>query len=148
MHDVIATAGLLASITGLVGGLPHARHVWRHRREPSALQGISLASFAVALVGNVMWTVYGVGIGSFWVAAPCAVNGPIAVLTLVVVGRSKRRVRPMEGVEGASASTTAAPATLPQARVVALAHRSTGRLVAQRPAADVHGLPAHVRAAG
>lgn len=82
--------GLLASISGFLVWLPQARRVWRDRRDPARLTGISLQTQALSLVGNVLWLVHAIGIGSFWLAAPSAVNIPVVLMTIVVVRRAQR----------------------------------------------------------
>lgn len=42
------------------------------------------------LVNATGWALYGVLTGAFWVGAPGIVNGPLAILSIVLVLRSRR----------------------------------------------------------
>ncbi len=90
MHAATEVIGMLASLTSFLLWLPQGARVWKHRNDPAQLQGIVLSTQVISLAGNVLWGVYAVLIGSFWLGAPALVNGPIAVATLVVVGRASR----------------------------------------------------------
>ncbi|WP_129338078.1 hypothetical protein [Cellulomonas endophytica] len=109
MHHVVEIAGLLASLTGFVGGLPHARNVWRNRHDPVKLSGISVTSQWINLSGQLFWATYALGIGSFWVGAPTVVNGPVALLTIVVMARSRRRAVRAVGGFAVPAAVAGAP---------------------------------------
>ena len=84
---------MMASLTSFLLWLPQGARVWRHRHDPAQLQGIVLSTQAISLAGTVLWGVYAVLIGSFWLGAPSLVNGPIAIATLVIVGRAHRSTR-------------------------------------------------------
>ena len=90
MPSITEAAGLLASLTGFLVGLPHAWRVWQSRHDPVKLSGIAMSSQVLSLAGNVLWSVYAIGIGSLWVGAPNAVNGPVAILVIVVLRRVLR----------------------------------------------------------
>lgn len=90
MHWVTEVAGFLASITGFLVWVPQARRVWRDRHDPVKLSGVAVQTQALSLAGNVLWGIYAIGIGSFWLGAPSVVNIPIAVMTILVVRRSQK----------------------------------------------------------
>lgn len=90
MQLLTEATGLLASISGFLVWLPQARRVWKDRDDPARLTGISLQTQALSLVGNALWLVHAIGIGSFWLAAPSAVNIPVVLMTIVVVRRAQR----------------------------------------------------------
>jgi uncharacterized protein with PQ loop repeat len=93
MHAATEVIGMMASLTSFLIWLPQGARVWRHRRDPAQLHGIVLSTQVLSLTGNVLWGVYAVLIGSFWLGAPSLVNAPIAVATLVIVGRAGRAER-------------------------------------------------------
>lgn len=90
MHLITEASGLLASLSGFLLWLPQARRVWRDRHDRERLAGVSLQTQVLALVGNTLWGVYAIGIGSFWLGAPSAVNIPVTIMTITIVLRAQR----------------------------------------------------------
>ena len=109
MHATTEAIGMLASLTSFLLWLPQGVRVWRHRHDPAQLQGIVLSTQVISLSGTVLWGVYALLIDSFWLGAPSLVNGPIAIATLVIVGRANRSTRAQAVARPASARD-AAPA--------------------------------------
>lgn len=109
MHAVTEALGLLASLTSFVLWIPQGIRVWRARRDPAALTGIAVSTQAISLVGNVLWFVYALLIGSFWLGAPIVVNLPVLLLTIAVLVRARRLVTVRTTPPGATTPTTAAP---------------------------------------
>ena len=121
MDAATEVVGMLASLSSFVIWVPQGRRVWRARHEPAKLAGIAVSTQAISLVGNVLWSLYAIGLGSFWLGAPGIVNIPILTMTVVVLRRHARAVPPAVGTmddgvapaEGAladDASTSADPA--------------------------------------
>lgn len=97
MVDII---GALASILSFVLWLPQARLVWANRGDAHALASVSLGTQLMVLANAALWAVYGALTSAFWVAAPGLVNGPLSLMTIYLVLRSReprRRGRNDEG---------------------------------------------------
>lgn len=90
MHAATETIGLMASLTSFLLWIPQGTRVWKARRTPEELRGIALSTQVISLAGSALWLAYAVLIGSFWLGAPVVVNGPIAIMTLVVLARGRR----------------------------------------------------------
>ncbi|NMR21352.1 hypothetical protein [Cellulomonas fimi] len=104
MRAATEAIGMMASLTSFLLWLPQGARVWRTRHDLSQLQGIALSTQVISLLGNVLWGVYALAIGSFWLGAPSVVNGPIALATIVIVRRAQR-----------AADREATPAPVPDA---------------------------------
>ncbi len=114
MHAATEVIGMMAWLTSFMLWLPQGARVWKHRNDPAQLQGIVLSTQVISLMGNALWGVYALLIGSFWLGAPSLVNGPIAVATLVVVGRAHRASTTVpRTTAGAPAATIPAPRRTP-----------------------------------
>lgn len=87
MDAATEVIGMLASLSSFVIWVPQGRRVWRARHEPAQLAGIAVSTQAISLVGNALWSLYAIGIGSFWLGAPGIVNIPILTMTVVVLRR-------------------------------------------------------------
>jgi uncharacterized protein with PQ loop repeat len=87
MHAATESIGMMASLTSFLLWLPQGARVWKHRHDPSRLGGIAMSTQVISLAGNLLWGVYAILIGSFWLGAPAVVNGPIALGTIVVLRR-------------------------------------------------------------
>lgn len=87
MDAATEVVGMLASLSSFVIWVPQGRRVWRARHEPARLAGIAVSTQAISLAGNVLWSLYAIGIGSFWLGAPGIVNIPILTMTVVVLRR-------------------------------------------------------------
>jgi len=90
MHAATEALGMLASLTSFVLWVPQGRRVWRGRHDPAALAGIAVSTQVISLAGNILWTLYAIGIGSFWLGAPAIVNVPILTMGVVVLRRNAR----------------------------------------------------------
>ena len=108
MDAATEVVGMLASLSSFVIWVPQGRRVWLARREPAQLAGIAVSTQAISLVGNMLWSLYAIGIGSFWLGAPGIVNIPILTMTVVVLRRQARAVRREDaGADGADAAGAA-----------------------------------------
>lgn len=90
MHLITEASGLLASLSGFLLWLPQARRVWQDRHDRERLAGVSLQTQVLALLGNTLWGIYALGIGSFWLGAPSVVNIPVTIMTITIVLRAQR----------------------------------------------------------
>jgi uncharacterized protein with PQ loop repeat len=88
MSGLTEIAGLAGSAVSLVLWWPQALVVWRCRRDPDRLRGVSVTSQVLLLLNAVLWGFYAVAAESLWVGAPGLVNAPLAVVTIVVLRRS------------------------------------------------------------
>ena len=83
-------AGLIASLVSFVLWWPQAALVWRCRRHGEQLRGVSTSSQLLLLVNACLWGAYAVGTGSLWVGVPGLVNGPLAIVTIVLLKHARR----------------------------------------------------------
>ena len=84
-------AGIAGSVVSLILWWPQALLVWRSRSDPDRLRGVSVTSQVLLLLNAVLWGAYAVATQSLWVGAPGLVNAPLALLTIAVTRRSRRR---------------------------------------------------------
>lgn len=117
MNAATEVVGMLASLSSFVIWVPQGRRVWRARHEPAHLAGIAVSTQALSLAGNALWSLYAIGIGSFWLGAPGIVNIPILTMTVVVLRRHARArtaaspAADAAGCTGAGPTVDAEPAT-------------------------------------
>lgn len=112
MHAATETIGLMASLTSFLLWIPQGVRVWKARRSTHLLSGIALSTQVISLAGSLLWLGYAVLIGSFWLGAPVVVNGPIAVMTLVVLLRGRREAALADAPDAPSeAAPVVTPAT-------------------------------------
>lgn len=81
--------GLISAVISFALFLPQGKLVWVNRGNVTALKGISRGTQWMILGNAVSWGAYAVLTGAFWVGAPGLVNGPLAVMTLVLLHRIK-----------------------------------------------------------
>jgi uncharacterized protein with PQ loop repeat len=82
--------GFIATVFSIVMWVPQARITWRNRNDAVRLAGVSEATQWCSMIGYLLWGVFGMLIGSFWVAAPSVVSFPLSLATIVVVRRARR----------------------------------------------------------
>ena len=92
MNVYVETLGFAASVVSFVLWWPQAMRVWQCRRSGEHLSGVSLSSQALLLVNAALWGAYAIVTGSLWVGAPGLVNGPLAIVTIVIVHRARHEV--------------------------------------------------------
>ncbi|GAA2727969.1 hypothetical protein [Cellulomonas aerilata] len=90
MTGVGEVAGLAGSVVSLVLWWPQALVVWRCRRDPDGLGGVSVSSQVLLLANAVLWGVYALATDSLWVGAPGLVNAPLALVTISILRRAAR----------------------------------------------------------
>ena len=88
----------MAGILGFVGSfisfilfIPQARTVWRQRHDPHALRGASLGTQFIVIANALVWFAYAYVLGEFWVGAAGFVNLPLALFTIALILRARRR---------------------------------------------------------
>lgn len=91
--------GATASVISFVLFIPQALVVWRSRRDPHALIGVSLETQLLILANATIWGLYAFAEQAFWVGAPGLVNGPLAVAVIILVLRSRRVQPPSDSAE-------------------------------------------------
>jgi hypothetical protein len=84
--------GFIASVMSFVLWWPQAALVWRCRGRGEQLTGVSTSSQLLLLMNACLWGAYAVGTGSLWVGAPGLVNGPLAIITIVLLRRARHEL--------------------------------------------------------
>lgn len=105
---VVNALGFVATSFSIVMWIPQARTTWRNRNHPIRLAGVSETTQWLSMIGYLLWGVFGVLIGSVWVAAPSLVSFPLSIATIVIVRRGR-------GLIPATAAVPIAPITEPAA---------------------------------
>lgn len=82
--------GFLSAVISFVLFLPQASLTWTNRGNPEALRSVSAGTQYLILCNAILWGVYAMLTEAFWVGAPGLVNAPLAVVTLVLLHRSRR----------------------------------------------------------
>lgn len=85
--------GFVATSFSICMWVPQARITWRNRHDAVRLAGVSETTQWLSMIGYLLWGVFGLLIGSFWVAAPSIVSFPLSLATIIVVRRSRRPAR-------------------------------------------------------
>lgn len=84
--------GFVATSFSIVMWVPQARITWRNRNHPIRLAGVSETTQWLSMIGYLLWGVFGILIGSVWVAAPSVVSFPLSIATIVIVRRGRRMI--------------------------------------------------------
>jgi uncharacterized protein with PQ loop repeat len=92
MNAYIELLGFVASVMSFILWWPQAALVWRCRGRGEQLTGVSISSQLLLLINACLWGAYAVGTGSLWVGAPGLVNGPLAVITIVLLRRARHEL--------------------------------------------------------
>lgn len=87
---LINVIGFLASCISFILWMPQAAIVWKSRKNPVALSGVSVATQFLVLTNASLWGLYAVLTTSFWVGAPGIINAPLAIMTIALVMRARR----------------------------------------------------------
>lgn len=95
MNGFVEALGFAGSVASFVLWVPQAAWVWRCRHAGEQLSGVSMSSQALLLINATLWGAYAIATGSLWVGAPSLVNGPLAILTIVILGRSRHAITPL-----------------------------------------------------
>lgn len=81
--------GAAAAAISAVLFLPQAVQAWKMRADPHALRGLAVGTYVLVLANAVLWGVYAVATGALWSGAPGLLNGPLAVLMIVMISRAR-----------------------------------------------------------
>jgi len=87
---LVNATGFIATLFSIVMWVPQARITWRNRHDAVRLAGVSETTQWFSMIGYLLWGVFGIMIGSFWVAAPSVVSFPLSLATIIVVRRARR----------------------------------------------------------
>lgn len=101
--DALGYTGALLSSLML---LPQAATVVRRRHDPDGLAGISWGSMALTLCNAVVWLVWALLSTAYPAGIPSLINGPVAVMALVILWRT----REASGVSAPAVSVVAGAA--------------------------------------
>lgn len=82
--------GFIMSIVAFVVWLPQATLVLKNRKAPAMLAGVSIWTQILALFNALGWGLYAVLTGALWSGAPGIVNGPLAIMTIILLVRARR----------------------------------------------------------
>lgn len=88
--------GIMASIIAFLLFVPQAMRAWDARNQPAAMSAVSIGTQVLLLTNAIVWALYGLGTHAFWVAAPGIVNGPLALVVMSLVIRSRREAHKIE----------------------------------------------------
>lgn len=89
MRAIVQLVGLLASLISFGMWWPQALAVWKGRRSPAQLAGVSIGTQALFLVDEILWIVYAVQTGALWTGAPSLVNVPLSAFTIIILRRAR-----------------------------------------------------------
>lgn len=87
---IVLLIGLAAAVVSFVLWLPQALLVWKNRRNPLALSGVSMTTQYLVMMNATLWGVYALMTGAYWSGAPGLVNFPLAVMTVSITRRAIR----------------------------------------------------------
>jgi uncharacterized protein with PQ loop repeat len=96
-YDVI---GILAGVMTVAIYLPQALRTFRLRKDPHALQGLSIVAIGASLIEFVLWIVWGFGKEVPAGAIPYVVLLPIVTVTFFLVIRARRIERRSANADG------------------------------------------------
>lgn len=90
---------MLVNIIGAIGSLlsaiifvPQAVDMWKLRKEPERLEGVSLLTSSLALVNSVIWVWYAWLAKAYWSGAPSLVGFPALLVVVLLKVRSIRQL--------------------------------------------------------
>ena len=89
MTFAINILGFTMSCVAVVMWIPQASNTWRMRHDRQALQGISIGTQVLLACNAIGWVLYGLATGALWVGAPSIINLPLAIITIIIVHRSR-----------------------------------------------------------
>lgn len=83
--------GSAASVIAFALFLPQARATWRNRHNATALRAVSLGTQWLVVTNALLWFAYGAVTQAFWIAAPGFVNLPLAMMSIALISRARRK---------------------------------------------------------
>lgn len=81
----------LGAALGVIIGAPQLLHLWRRRRSPTDVSGVSQAEYVIVILAQVAWTVYWLTQGHPIAAAGAAWGGVARAVTLSLLRSQVRR---------------------------------------------------------
>lgn len=95
MHNeiLIGVLGFVASVVSFVMFLPQAITVWKFRKQPEFLKGTSRWGQWFLLLNASLWGLYAYLTGAYWSGAPGLFNGPLAIITLVLLHKASQELK-------------------------------------------------------
>lgn len=84
--------GAVAAFGSFVLFFPQAAGVFRNRRNPQHLAGVSAATQVILFVASWLWIIYGFGTGAYWAAIANFANIPVSIFILTVLYRNRCRL--------------------------------------------------------
>ena len=89
MNAYIELVGFTASVMSFVLGGRRPLSFGSAASAASA-RGVSTSSQLLLQMNACLWGAYAVGTGSLWVGAPGLINGPLAIVTIVLLRHARR----------------------------------------------------------
>lgn len=86
--------GFIASTFSIIMTIPQAMRAWQLRNNFEAFSGISILTQVFLLSNALSWFAYVIVDRDLFVALPGFINIPLAILTIVLVVRGRRRGGP------------------------------------------------------
>jgi uncharacterized protein with PQ loop repeat len=87
----VQVLGFACSVISFVLFWPQVRRTWAIHDDPRDLAGVATGTQWLLLANAVGWGLYAVLTGAFWSGAPGLINGPLAIATLILIGRAQNR---------------------------------------------------------
>ena len=81
--------GAIATVLSMATMLPQGLHILRMRNDHTALQSVSVPTYAILISSASLWVAYGLMDDSIWVALSLALNLPIGMTVLLIIARSR-----------------------------------------------------------
>lgn len=89
MNLLTESIGFVASLMAFILFIPQAKRTWNVRNDFKAISGVSTGTQWFLLCNAVLWAVYAILTEAFWVGAPGLVNGPLAIVSLILITRAR-----------------------------------------------------------
>ena len=85
--------GLIAASISFILFIPQAAKAYEMRKNAEGMVALSASTQVLVMANATVWAIYGIETNALWVAAPGLVNGPLALLMLTLILRSRLTVR-------------------------------------------------------
>lgn len=86
--------GMCGTLLAFALFIPQAARSWSNRRRPERLKGVSLLGQVLVLANAIVWAVYAILAEALWTGAPGLVNAPLAIFSIIILLRGRRKVVP------------------------------------------------------
>lgn len=81
--------GAIATVLSMATMLPQGLRIIRMRNDRTALQSVSVPTYAILISSASLWVAYGLMDDSIWVALSLALNIPLGLVVLSIIARSR-----------------------------------------------------------